>query len=127
MSDGGAGAIVEIVSLLGRTKAGRVVLVVMVCYIGVQYVASQVSRAGLVAAGVVVAGIAALAAGFVVQRRRRRERASMYQWLAFLGLAVTASATALFVIARRRKASVLAPPPPAAEVERLAALEARRG
>jgi hypothetical protein len=33
MSDGGAGAIVEVVSLLGRTKAGRVVLVVIACYL----------------------------------------------------------------------------------------------
>jgi multisubunit Na+/H+ antiporter MnhB subunit len=123
MSDGGAGAIVEVVSLLAKSRAGRIALVVIACYLGLEYVVSQVSRAALAGIVVVAAGLAALAAAFVVQRRRRRARASLYQWLALFGLVIVAGATALFVIARRRKASAPGAPPSAEEVERLAAME----
>ena len=121
MSDGGAGAIVEVVSLLARSKAGRVVLVLGTTYLALQYAVSQLGRPALVAIGVVIAGLAAIAITFVVRRRRRRERASLYQWLAFLGLVVVAGAAALLVILRRRKGSALGAAPSAEEVERLAA------
>lgn len=123
MSDGGAGAIVEVVSLLARSKAGRVVLVVGGTYLALQYVVSQLSRAALAGIAVVAAGLVAIAVTFFVRRRRRRERASMYQWLAFLGLVLVAGVTALFVILRRKRASTLPAAPSAEEVERLAAME----
>ena len=124
MSDGGAGALVKIVSVLGRTRAGRVILVVMTFYVGVQVVVSRLDRATLVAIGVIFAGLMAVAIWFWRQRRRRRERASLYQWLAFFGLVLVASATALLLILRRRRVSTLAAPPSAEEVERLAVLAA---
>ena len=121
MSDGGAGAIVEVVSLLARSKAGRVVLVLGTTYLALQYAVSQLGRPALVGIGVVIAGLAAIVITFVVRRRRRRERASLYQWIAFLGLVVVAGATALLVIWRRRKGSALGAAPSEEEVERLAA------
>ena len=120
MSDGGAQVIVEVVSVLGRTRAGRIVLVVGITYLTLSYVVSQLGRAALVGVGIVLAGLLAIAVSFFLRRRRRRQRASLHQWLSFLGLAIVASATAIFVIVRRRKGATLGPAPSAAEVEQLA-------
>ncbi|MEZ4295414.1 MAG: LPXTG cell wall anchor domain-containing protein [Polyangiaceae bacterium] len=120
MSDGGAGALVEMVSLLARSRAGRVLLLVGAVYLTVQYVVSQLSRAALVGLGVLLAGLLALVIAFFLQRRKRRERASMRQWLAFAGLALIAGGAVLFLAFRRRKTSALGAPPSAEEVERLA-------
>lgn len=123
MSDGGAAAIVEIGSMLGRTRAGRVVLLVLIGYFSLQYVVASLSQAALVAVGVVGLAALVLVTGFVLRRRRRKARASLRDTLAFLALVVVAILGALFLLARRRKGSV-APPPDPRDVDRLAQLEA---
>jgi drug/metabolite transporter (DMT)-like permease len=120
MSDGGAGAIFEIVSILSKSRAGRVVLLVVGCYLALQYVVSELSRAALFGIVVLLAGLTAIAVALFVQRRRRRERASLHQTLALVGLMIVGGATALFVLVRRRKAQALSAPPTAADVARLA-------
>lgn len=125
MSDGGAGAIVKVVSLLGRTKAGRVVLVVLAAYLTLQYVIAKLSAALLAALAVIGGGVVALGVSYLIDRKRRRERASLQLWLLFTGLALVAGLGALFLIARRRRVRELSPPPSVAEIERLAAQEAQ--
>lgn len=124
MSDGGAGAIVEAVSLLARSRAGRVVLVLGAAYLGLQYAVSQLSRAALAAIGILLAALVALAVAFFVRRRKRQSRARLGQVLALVALAIVGAAAALIVVLRRRKRSALAAPPSAEDIERAVAREA---
>lgn len=124
MSDGGAAVIVEVGSLLARSKAGRVVLFVLLVYAGLQYVLAELAAAAGWALGVIGAGLVGLAIVFFVRRRRRRAaRTSLLQAIALVGLVLVASAAAVFVLVRRRREGALPPPPEPDDIDRLAAQE----
>ena len=122
MSDGGAAVIVEVGSMLASTKAGRVVLVVLIAYATFLYVLAEVGLATLWALAAIAAGLVTI---FLVTRRRRRaRRASLVQSVAVFFVVLLAGATAIFLLARRRRTEPLAPPPSPEEIDRLATMAA---
>ncbi|MBX7099657.1 MAG: hypothetical protein K1X89_18210 [Myxococcaceae bacterium] len=115
MSDGGAGAIVESVSVLAQFKVGRAVLWFVAAYAVVVGLSSRGRDWELFVLGGVVLALVALVAGFLAERKKRAERASLRAAL-LLWLFICASVVAgAFLLFRRKEA--LPPPPSEADVD----------
>ena len=118
MSDGGAQAIVETVSMLAKFKVGRVVLWLMAAWIALTTATSHMRDSSLWFFAAFALALTALIAGFIADRRKRAERASFRNALAFIGLTLVTLIGGLFLVFRRRD-EVAAPPPSETEVNAL--------
>lgn len=119
MSDGGATAVVEGVRGLAQFKVGRVVLWAIAVWLGFSALTgSGRDRDAWLLVAVVLAAVA-LIAGFIAERRKRAERASLKLVLAVVGLVVAGGVGLLLALARRRRgvAAVAAPMPDEVDAE----------
>ncbi len=110
MSDGGAAAIVEGVSMLARFKLGRVVLWLL---------AAHIAFTGITGGGrdrafylFIALGLAltALGFGFVLARRARKERAQLRQFFLFIGFVLVSMIAAVVLVFRKRSTGPVLPP-----------------
>ncbi|MGV3619377.1 MAG: hypothetical protein ACO1OB_01095 [Archangium sp.] len=118
MSDGGAQVVVETVSGLAKFKVGRVVLWLMAAYLVLVTATSHARDASLWFFAAFALALTALIAGFIAERRKHAERASLRNALAFIGLTLVTLAGGVFLIFRRKN-DVTAAPPSETEVNAL--------
>jgi uncharacterized membrane protein YoaK (UPF0700 family) len=123
VSDGGAGAFVEVASALTRFKLGRGVLWFAAAYLVVTSVSAKASERPFMWFAAVVLALVAGIAGFLAGRKKRSERASLRAALYFIGFVFVALGGALFVIFRKKKGEPELPPPDEKEVDALVAAE----
>lgn len=123
MSDGGAGAVVEVVSTLARFTLGRGLLWFVAAYLTVTSVTAKASDRPLFLIAAAVLALVAGLAGFLAGRKKRAERASLRAALYFIGFVFVALAGSLFVVFRKKKSEPELPPPDEKEVDALVAAE----
>lgn len=118
MSDGGAQVVVETVSMLAKFKVGRVVLWLMAAWLALTAATSHLRDASWWFFAAFALALTALIAGFIADRRKRAERASLRNALAFLGLTLVTLVGGLWLVFRRNDDAVT-PPPSEREVNAL--------
>lgn len=121
MSDGGAQALVEVGKLavsMAQFKVGRVVLWFIAAWLALCAVTAQANGALLFGVAVALA-LLALGATFLVERRKRQERASLRTALVVLAVVALSLVGGLALLLRGKKAP-LPEPPTEAEVDALA-------
>lgn len=109
MSDGGAKVIVDVVGGLAQFKVGRVVLWLAAAWLTLTSLTGR-RDAGLWFFAALALALVALVAGFIAERRKRAERASLRNALAFLGLTVVTLVGGLWLVFRKKDEAVAAPP-----------------
>ena len=126
MSDGGAGALVEGVTILSKFKVGRVALWLIAAWLtltGITGHSGGGRGSGLVFFIALLCAAAALFGGFLAYRQKRAERASLRMTFAVLGMVVAGIVGAALLIGRKKTATVT--PPSETEVNALAEEQAR--